>query len=542
MIKLLKGAVAAGVLAGTVVAGLSCSSPRTERLGRLTMGLSTTSVTQGGDELRSSWYSDEPNLSPSIVGGSSFGQLFSTAVDGQVYAQPLVWNGTLLIATETNHVYGMDAATGAIRWTQSLGTPFTPNDVACGDLTPNVGITGAPVIDQSSGVAYLLSKTYITLDGGGPTAAWYAHAFDVATGTEKSGFPVLIGGAASNDASQVFNAKTEHQRPGLLLLDGVVYAAFGGHCDFKPYAGWIVGISPAGTITTMWSTQAGPNKTDGAAIWQSGGGLVSDGSGQILFATANGGAPSGSPIPGASPPGSLGESVVRVVVQPDGSLKATDFFAPSNGTTLDTNDSDLGSGGAVALPSSPFGTTAHPHLLFEAGKEGYVYLLDRDNLGGFANGAGGTDNALVRIGPWPGFWSKGAVWPGDGGYVYLMGGSALHVFQYGVDGSGNPSLTRTTFANGFGYGSGAAVVTSNGTQSGSALVWALYEADGSGSGGQLRAYDAVPVSGALNLRFSAAIGTASKFAPPGIAGGRVYVGARDGHVLGFGSPTSSLLR
>jgi iron transport multicopper oxidase len=159
---------------------------------------------------------------------------------------------------------------------------------------------------------------------------------------------------------------------------------------------------------------------------------------------------------------------------------------------------------------------------------------------------------VQRIGPYGGVWSKPAVWPGNGGWVYLPtasggtspGGSngTFDVYQANQDGSGNPTLARVGQATDpFGFGSSAPVVTSDGTASGSALVWIIWSADGTGVGGQLRAYDAVPTSGTLNLRYSAPIGQANKFTPPGVAGGRIYVATRDGHVKAFGAPINPIL-
>ena len=110
---------------------------------------------------------------------------------------------------------------------------------------------------------------------------------------------------------------------------------------------------------------------------------------------------------------------MRVAVQPDGSLKAVDFFSPYDATHLDQSDLDFGSGSPIALPDAYFGTAAIPHLAVEVGKEGYVYLLNRDNLGGVGEGPNGTDDVVGRYGPNGGVWSSPAVWPGDGGYVYI---------------------------------------------------------------------------------------------------------------------------
>lgn len=503
-----------------------------------------TGLTYGNDDLRSGWYPDEPNLSPGLVGGGTFGQEFSTAVDGSVYAQPLVADNTLLVATETNTIYGLDPRTGAQRWHRNVGTPWNPADLSCGDISPSVGITGTPVVDPTTDTMYFLDKTYASGDSG--PAAWYAHAVDITTGAERAHFPVLVRGTAANDRHQVFDATHELERPGLLLLGGVVYAAFGAHCDRTPYQGWVVGVSTRGSLTTLWTAEAGSG--DEGGIWQSGSGLVSDGPGQILLATGNGKVPS-VPTPGKTPPQALGQAVVRLAVQGDGSLRATDFFTPYDAQTLNGWDADVGAGGPAALPPE-FGTPAHPHLLVEVGKQGYVYLLDRDNLGGMSEGPSGGDAALDRVGPDGGVWGRPSAWPGDGGYVYITTASAgntgygtagaLHAYKYGLDGTGRPTLSLVGHsADAFGLSSSPAAVSSDGTTSGSALVWVVYAPSGTGVGAQLRAYDPVPVNGILHLVGSWPIGTSSKFTPPTIDRNEVYVGTRDGHVLGFGSPIST---
>ena len=153
-------------------------------------------------------------------------------------------------------------------------------------------------------------------------------AVSVATGAQEPGFPVPLNGTAQNAPGQTFEPKTQLQRPGLLLMEGVVYAAFGSDCDTAPWQGWVFGVSTAGAIKARWVADESGN---GAGIWQSGAGLTSDGPGTILLSTGNGGAPT-TPTPGDTPPANLGESIVRLDVQPNGSLKAVDFFAPFNAT------------------------------------------------------------------------------------------------------------------------------------------------------------------------------------------------------------------
>lgn len=504
---------------------------------------SAAGIGNAGDDLRTGWYPDAGAITPQLVSGGTFGQLWSAPVDGQVYAQPLLSpTGTLIVATENDKVYGLDPSTGAPQWTTDLGTPWNPGDLGCADITPSIGTTATPVIDTATKTVYLTHKTY----DASHDAEWYMDALDVATGQERPGFPVQLSGGADNAPSMTFDAQDQQQRPGLLLLDGVVYAGFGSHCDVRPYQGWIFGVSTAGAVTARW---VAVSSDSGAGIWQSGVGLASDGSGSILFATGNEGAPS-SPSPGSSPPPNCAECVMRLQVQPDGSLKPVDFFAPFDASKLDQYDADFGSGGVVGLPDASFGTPSIPHLAVAVGKQGYVYLLNRDSLGGFAQGAGGGDGVLQRIGPRAGVWGRAGVWPGDGGYVYITTSAGpLDVYQYSVSGSGTPSLALAGSAwddaqNGpamFGWGSGPPIITSDGTNSGSALVWVIWSADRQGDGGELRAYDPVPVNGQLALRYSAPIGTATNYSDPGVGAGRIYVGTRDGTVLAFGSPVTQPL-
>ncbi len=505
-------------------------------------------ITNSGDDLRTGWYPNEPSITPQLVGGGTFGQMWSTPVEGQVYAQPLLDNGTLIVATEANKVYGLSPSTGALQWAKplSLGTPWNASDIGCGDLTPTIGVTATPVIDPATNIAYLTHKTYVS--GSSGPARWYMDAVDVATGAEEPGFPVLMSGAAQNEPGRNFEATTELQRPGLLLLEGVVYAAFGSSCDTPPWQGWVFGVSTAGKVTARWVAD---QKETGAGIWQSGAGLTSDGPGTILLSTGNGGAPT-KPAPGNEPPPDLGESIVRLRVQSDGSLKPTDFFAPFDAASLDTWDADFASGGVTGLPEANFGTAAIPHLAVAVGKDGYVYLLNRDDLGGIGQGPSGSDDVVQRIGPYGGVWSRPGVWPGEGGWVYIptaSGGTSasgssgnLRVYKYGLSGTGSPTLSlQGTSPEAFGFSTSAPIVTSDETNPGSALVWLVWAPNGSGTGAQLRAYDPIPVEGKPVMRFSAPVGTSAKFAMPGVGAGRLYVGTRDGHVLGFGSPVTPLL-
>ena len=496
-------------------------------------------VTNQNDNDRTSWDSNEPGLSPSSVSASDFGQLFSTQLSGQVYADELVVKNTVIAATENNNIYGLNPETGAILWQRNVGTPWPSSVLGCGDLTPNIGITSTPVYDAATDSVFFVAKVNDGPDLQHPNI--YMHSVDPATGAERAGWPVKIAGHPSNDPTRTFDAETAGQRAGLLDLGGVIYVAFASHCDYGSYVGTVAGVkttTPA--MSTMWSAEAGTANGE-AGIWQSGAGLVSDGPGRIFLTTGNGISP--APGPGNAPPANLAESTVRLQVGSDGNLTAKDFFSPANNTKLDQDDVDFGSGGPIALPDQ-FGTAAHPHLLVQDGKEGRIFLLDRDNLGGDAQGPGGTDASVgAPVGPVGGMWGHFALWGGDGGYVYdIENGSYVRALKIGVNGSGLPTLTSAGHTNQlYGYTSGSPEVTSTGTTSGSAVVWEVYSSGGSGANGVLQAYNAVPVNGILKLIWSSPIGTAAKFTTPTTDNGRVYIGTRDGKILAYGRPTTSSL-
>lgn len=143
------------------------------------------SPTVSVNSLRTAWDAAEPALAPAKVSAAGFGRRWSTAVDGAVFAQPLVAGATVVVATETNHVYGVGAADGRIRWQRALGTPV-PSSTAC--LSPGTGITSTPVYDKATGTVYLVAKS----DESG--ARFSVHALDVVSGAERSGWPVPVQG------------------------------------------------------------------------------------------------------------------------------------------------------------------------------------------------------------------------------------------------------------------------------------------------------------------------------------------------------------
>ena len=148
------------LFSGLVVRGIAASAP---------VGAATSAVdgaTRGADNLRTGWYPDQTNLTPALVSGGTFGQLFDTAVNGAVYGQPLVDDGQMLVNTENNYAYGLDPVTGAILWTRQFGSPVLASEIGCADLTPTMGITSTPVVDQATDTEYLVDNQYVSGDSG----------------------------------------------------------------------------------------------------------------------------------------------------------------------------------------------------------------------------------------------------------------------------------------------------------------------------------------------------------------------------------------
>lgn len=506
-------------------------------------------VTISYDNLRTDWDAHEPALSPAAVGGGGFGPLFATRVNGQVYAQPLVVGPTVIVATENDRVYGLNAVTGAVKWSVSVGAPWGAPPSCQLAVAPNFGITSTPVYDPATGSVYVVARI-VPRGGTAANPVTEMVGINAQTGTVTERVP--IGGAAVNDPGRQFNSYSQLQRTGLLLMNGWVYAAFASFCDLPPYEGYVAGINVHTKALTLWSDEAGAGDSTGG-IWQSGGGLMSDGPGRIFFTSGNGTAP--MPGPGrfslaSRPQAALGQSVVRLGVRVDGSLQAMDFFSPANAAALNAVDDDFGSGAPVGLP---FGTSHFPHLLVQAGKDGRLFLLNRDNLGGMAQGPGGMDAAISVAGPFGSLYGHPAIFadattaslafPGDD-YIYYLGTyDHLRALRFLVNRAGVPHLADAGDSLGiFGPGSGSPVVTSAGPNFSSAVVWVISEVNAVGAGGALEAFDAIPrtpcsatvPTACLRMIWSYPVGTASKYTTPATDGGRVYVGTRDGVVFGFG--------
>ncbi|KAL8698939.1 MAG: hypothetical protein Q9224_001623, partial [Gallowayella concinna] len=519
----------------------------------------TDTITWGEDNSRSG-YSSTHNMDPSVVGSAQFGQLWTTKFPGnyrnaleQIYSQPLVYTlddnvQYVFIATTQNNVYKVNAKTGAIVASRNLHIPFLTADILpCTDINPLVGVTGTGVIDPATDTWYITAKTYDDQTDqvkGLPNGRYFFHAIDVNTLAEKSGFPKPMEGIiARNNPNRMFQGGIHLQRPALLLTGQYVYAGFASHCVQYNFTGWIMGWDKtSGNIVERFTTEGGqePNKTPGGGVWMSGGGLATDNKGSMYFSTGNGYASQlhGVPVPGRQPPTALEEAVVNMKINDDGSLSVADFFMPWEKEQLDGADKDLGTTPFELLPPSTFTCPNAKRLGVVTGKSGKTYILNLDNLGGYQMGA----NKLDAIPQAPiqnenSVYAGAGVYPLDGGYIYInVIQYQTHVFKFSCDGSGNPAFTKVAdspekaaYVLGVGHGT----TTSFNGQAGTGLYW-MTDVDGY----NLRIYNAVPQSGALQLIKTANIPGVTKFAKPVFGDGKAYVGTVQGLLYAFGSPVN----
>ena len=333
-------------------------------------------LTAGYDSGRTNSNPNESILTPATVQPAGFGKLFSLPVDGQIYVQPLYQqnvsiagqtHNVVFVATQHNSVYAFDADTaGPPLWTVNLGpsVPTSNYDAAANpytDIAPEVGILGTPVIDASTGTLYVVAAT---MENG----SFYhrLHALDVTSGAERFGAPALITAQVTGIGdSSVYGVlpfvSLQHlQRPALLLLNGVVYVAFGSHGDGSPWHGWMMGYSASNVQqqTAVFNPSA---NGWGGAIWQSGRGPSVDSQGNIYVVTSNG--DSDDMI-------DFSDSVLKL---DPAHLTIQDWFAPDDQQVLDDDDDDLGTAGAILVPGTNF--------LITGGKQGTIYLLNTAALG-----------------------------------------------------------------------------------------------------------------------------------------------------------------
>ena len=524
----------------------------------------TSVVTQHNDIARTGQNRNETILTPANVNSNSFGRLFSYSIDGRAYAQPLyvpsvtlgagtVQAGTkhniVFIATEHDSVYAFDAdsnggSSASPLWKITLldaahgaasgATTVPSGDVSTGDIVPEIGITGTPVIDTSTNTIYVVGKTK---ESGNYLQR--LHALDITTGAEKPGSPMTLAaqiagnGNGSSGGILKWDSKWENNRPGLLLLNGIVYIGFAAHGDNGPWHGWILAYNAA--TLQQASAFCSTSNGSGSGIWMSGAGLAADtvNSGRLFVATGNGAFNANTPpyTNGMS----YGDDFIRLDIN-NGAMTVGDHFTPLNQSTLNGGDVDVASGGVLLLPDQSAG--GHTHLMVQAGKEGRIYLIDRDNLGGYSSSSdnivqevpvnnASQSNQTFKIN---GQWSTPAYWNGN---LYFWGnGDNLTAFSFvngrlgNLDSNGLPNPTSSS-SESSGFPGATPSISANGNTNG--IVWdVLTSAYDSSGAAVLLAHSATNVASTLyssnqNLMRDNP-GQATKFVVPTVINGKVYVG------------------
>ncbi len=552
--------------------------------------LSTSVLTYHNDTTNSGVNSTETALTPTNVKVGSFGKLFATTLDGQVYAQPLVDAGVTIngstvnavfVATENDSLYAINGTTGQILWQRSfttlsnssgilnntLGatsiTTVLATDVNTQDINPTIGITGTPVVDSSRNLIYLVAKTKEVI-GGTTYFVQRLHAINISNGTDAT-TPFLIGktsGTNSNSTSiyvygtgdgsvtdpyngtgkQVvqFNALTENQRAALTLVNNTVYVAWASHGDNGPYHGWVAAWSVA-NVTTSGFTLTGVLNTspnDGeAGIWQGGSGLVFEPNGSAFyFLTGNG--TGGAPTDGSNglpTDADYNEALVKAQADPTTSptnqnpngwgLKIVSSFTPYNVAALDGADSDFGSGAPILLPNPVTINGVATNLIVAGGKDGRLFVLNRNNLGGYnattdaalndvSNGAGDLTPPVQDAGTLssPAFFN---------GNLYVDSGYSGAAYEFSISSTGALQTVSQSPIT-LGYEPGSPSISASGTSNG--IVWITDR-----NTNELHAYSAASLNNELWNSAQAAggaddPGAVVKFAVPTVANGEVFMG------------------
>ena len=483
-------------------------------------------TTYRNDLARSGANTRETILTLEDVNPDRFGKIASWPLDGQVYAQPLYLplvsipgkgiHNVVFVATEHDSVYAFDGDSGPgaaplwrVNFTDFTGeaTVSAADVLGCNSILPELGITGTPVIDPATGTLYVVAST--VRDG---QFIHRLHALDITTGAERPGSPVVIEatvpgtGEGWSQQTVPFHPYLYKNRAGLLLLNGIVYTAWASNCDWGPYHGWLIGYSAAG-LRQVAVFNVSPNSGQ-SSIWMGGAAPAADSAGNIYAITGNG------PFDADSNGADFGDTFLKLSTA--NGLAVADYFTPFNQASLNTTDTDLGSSGPLLLPDSA-GSPAHPHLLVGGGKEGRVYLLDRDRMGGF-NPTG--DGQIVQS-------ITGAVGSLYGGAAYFNSTlffagkqDSLKAFAI-LDGRVANSPTSQS-SEVFGEEGAAPTVSANGSANG--IVW-LVEPSFNGT---LHAYDAANLAHELyHSQMNPARdapGSYVRFSVPIVANGKVYVG------------------
>jgi hypothetical protein len=491
--------------------------------------VATDVVTSKNDQARTGQNLTESILTPANVNATTFGLLRVLAVDGKVDAQPLYLSkltlgasphNVVFIATEHDSVYAMDADTGATLWHVSiLPSGEVPSDTRnCGQVSPEIGITATPVIDRAAaphGVIYVVGMSKDT------SSVYHQrlHALDITSGVELFGGPKEIAAtyASTGGATASFDGGQYEERAALLLSQGVIYTSWTSHCDATPYSGWVIAYDET-TLAQKSVLNVAPNSGGGGpAIWMAGGGPSADAAGNVYLLTANGVFETTLDAQGFPSEQDYGNSFLKLA--PAGSaLSVADYFTMWNEVAESNSDTDLGSGGQLLLPDLSDENSTVRRLIVGAGKDGNIYVVNRDSMGKFNSTANQIWQELDGALP-GGVWSTPAYF--NNAVYYADVGGTLKAF--GIANAKLSSAPTSQTGTSFGYPGASPSVSANGTAN--AIVWAAENANPA----VLHAYDATNLTRELynsnqaaNGRDSVAAG--NKFIAVSVADGKVFLG------------------
>jgi Fibronectin type III domain len=523
-------------------------------------------ATYHNDNARDGANTQEYALTTANVSTATFGKLFSCAVDGAIYAQPLwVANRTIngaqhnvvIVATMHDSVYAFDADASpcVMLWHANLldtkhggtanetsvpsGATLFLVGAGDGDIQPEIGVTGTPVIDPVANTVFVVSKSAVN---NALPIYQRLHALSMVDGSEMGSSPVGIdssikvpGTASDGDGTNVsFNPQQENQRPGLALVNGIVYIAWASHEDQDPYHGWVMGFNES-TLVRTGVLNSTPNQVTGfnysrGGIWMAGGAPAADAGGNLYLSTGNG--TFDANLFGSN----YGDSTLKLSTA--GGLSVADWFTPADQASLDSLDNDHGSGGATVLLNTPAG-----HYMVVGGKEGTLFLVSLDSLGHYgANFNPVNSNAAQTLSVGSGgIWSTAGFWNNS---LYLgVANSALQLFNFNTSSALLNTSPSSVSGHKFAWPGASPSISASGATNG--IVWAIdnsvYCTQASPGCGPavLYALDAGNLQELWNSSGSAAdqAGLAVKFTVPTVANGKVYIGTR-GNDSGAG--TSSI--
>ncbi|HEV2117524.1 MAG TPA: hypothetical protein VGR48_15940 [Terriglobales bacterium] len=502
-------------------------------------------MTQHNDVARTGQNLNETILSTSNVNVSNFGKLFWRTVDGYIYAQPLYVpnvniggnpHNVVYVATEHNTVYAFDADDPNANpplWHVNLGTPVPSQDVCVGisncfyeDLQPEVGITATPVIDPTTQTIYVVTHTKNTSNN---TYHFFLHALDITSGADNFKTEITASG---------FKPLYQLNRPGLMLLNGIVYLAFGSAGDFGDWHGFVMAYD-ATTLAQLGVYNTTPeninfvkNETGGGGIFSCGQGLVTDGS-NLYFFTGNG------PFDVSTGGTDYGDTALKLTLP---GLSVSDYFTPYDAASLGTTNTDLGAGGPLLLPNTS--------LLVGGGKDGYLHVLNTGNMGKF-----NTSDQDVQHWKATSAWIMGSpvYWNGPalGPTIYLWAsGDRAKAWQFNGQIFNTTPASQSAMTSAFGESDTSPLsLSANGRQAGTGVLWAPVSLKGDPNKSTvpaiLHAFDASNLGRELwssqQNALRDGVGSFAKFNPPTVANGKVFLGTFSGQlqVYGLNPPPAS---